>query len=305
MARLERLSDGSVLPLAAQCLVGRSAACGLVLEDRFVSSEHAKILWMNGTWRVRDLGSRNGTFVNGQRAEPGCLEVLEVGARLGFGSTEEVFELVDASAPGAMAVDLETRQVVAADGEMLALPSDDDPEVTLYPSATGGWVAERASGEVRGVHDQSVLVVDGRSYRLDLPVLSEATPMVDVALALENVHLRFHVSADEERVEVSVLLRGEVKAHLESREHGYLLLTLARARLEDADAPPRERGWRRVEQILRMLKIDQNTLNVSIHRARQHLASTGLEGAAGVIETRRGYRRLGTDRVEIVRLEED
>lgn len=304
MARLKRRSDGSSVPLAAQCLVGRSASCQLVLEDRFVSSEHAKIAWINGSWRIRDLGSRNGTFVDALRIEPGQLAVLQAGARIGFGEVEEAFELVDINPPTAMATDTASREVVASAEEMLVLPDEDHPEVTVYLANTGGWVAERANGEVEGVHDQSVLQVGERSFRLDLPVFSEATPMVDVVLNLENAQLSFAVSSDEERVEIAVMLRGAERARLESREHNYLLLTLARARLADSERPVRERGWLEVEQILRMLKIDQNSLNVAIHRARQQLSSTGLEGAAAVVETRRGYRRLGTDRVTIVALEE-
>ena len=132
--------------------------------------------------------------------------------------------------------------------------------------------------------------------------MSEATPMVTVAQTLENVHLRLAVSPDEEKVVISVMLRGEVTHKLEPREHSYLLLTLARARLDDAHKPAGEQGWRDVEALTRMLKLDPNALNVSIHRARQQLARTGLEGAAGVVQTRRGRRRLGTSRFEIVRL---
>lgn len=304
VAWLKRLSDGTTVPLAAQCLVGRSASCGLVLEDRFVSSEHAKILWINGSWRLRDLGSSNGTFVDTHRIAPGQLTLLEVGARIGFGEVEEGYELADASPPTAMATDTESREVVAAEGEMLVLPDEDHPEVTVYHATTAGWVAERANGEVLGVHDQSVISVGERSFRIDLPVFSEATPMVDVVLNLDNAQLSFAVSSDEERVEIAVLLRGQERARLESREHNYLLLTLARTRLAQSELPVGERGWLEVEQILHMLKIDQNSLNVAIHRARQQLSSTGIEGAAAVVETRRGYRRLGTDRVTIGPLEE-
>lgn len=304
MGSLQRLSSGEALPLTAQCLVGRGAACSLVLDDRFASSEHAKILWTGSGWRIRDLGSRNGTFVDGRRLDPGKLERLEEGARVGFGGEEEGYSLFDASPPSAMATDVDTKEVKTAEGDILALPSEDTPVASVYRSKDAGWVTERPNGELEPVHDQSVISVAGRSYRLDLPVHAEATPMIDVAIDFENAQLRFYVSSDEERVETEVVLRGEVFSRLESREHSYLLLTLARARLEDTDKPPRERGWLEVEQILRMLRVDQNSLNVAIHRARQQLAATGLEGAASVVETKRGYRRLGTDRVSVDRLVE-
>jgi DNA-binding NtrC family response regulator len=49
----------------APLLVGRGGPIGEVLRDDRVSREHAEISLLGGSWRVRDLGSRNGTFVDG------------------------------------------------------------------------------------------------------------------------------------------------------------------------------------------------------------------------------------------------
>jgi hypothetical protein len=46
--------------------VGRDAVCGLVLEDSRVSKRHALLGWTGSGWAVEDLGSKNGTTVNGQ-----------------------------------------------------------------------------------------------------------------------------------------------------------------------------------------------------------------------------------------------
>jgi DNA-binding NtrC family response regulator len=53
-----RLPEGRVL-------VGRSAECDLALEDPFVSDRHFAIGTEEGVPVLRDLGSRNGTYVNG------------------------------------------------------------------------------------------------------------------------------------------------------------------------------------------------------------------------------------------------
>ncbi len=50
----------------ARLLVGRAGDCDVVLEDGLVSRRHARIWCDAGTWRVEDLGSRNGTRVNGK-----------------------------------------------------------------------------------------------------------------------------------------------------------------------------------------------------------------------------------------------
>lgn len=46
---------------------GRSVAQGVTLDDSLTSREHAHVAWRDGGFVVRDLGSRNGTFVDGKR----------------------------------------------------------------------------------------------------------------------------------------------------------------------------------------------------------------------------------------------
>jgi hypothetical protein len=53
---------------AGRIVIGRSAACELVLADDTVSRRHALLELDRGAWRLTDLGSSNGTWVNGRRA---------------------------------------------------------------------------------------------------------------------------------------------------------------------------------------------------------------------------------------------
>jgi len=50
-----------------QLIVGRASACGLVVSDESVSARHCRVVSENGIFTVVDLGSTNGTFVNGKR----------------------------------------------------------------------------------------------------------------------------------------------------------------------------------------------------------------------------------------------
>lgn len=47
--------------------LGRSAGVDVVVDDVYVSDEHAQILPDDGGWSLRDLGSTNGTYLNGAK----------------------------------------------------------------------------------------------------------------------------------------------------------------------------------------------------------------------------------------------
>jgi pSer/pThr/pTyr-binding forkhead associated (FHA) protein len=51
-----------------ECVVGRDASVTFVLDDNLASRRHFKIVAESGAWYVEDLGSTNGTLVNGSRA---------------------------------------------------------------------------------------------------------------------------------------------------------------------------------------------------------------------------------------------
>jgi DNA-binding NtrC family response regulator len=55
------------LPWNATIVIGRHDSCGLVLEDRLVSRAHSEIMTFEGGASIADLGSQNGTYVNGER----------------------------------------------------------------------------------------------------------------------------------------------------------------------------------------------------------------------------------------------
>jgi hypothetical protein len=50
----------------ATIVIGRDESCDIVLPDRQVSREHARIELRDGAYVIADLGSTNGTFINGE-----------------------------------------------------------------------------------------------------------------------------------------------------------------------------------------------------------------------------------------------
>ncbi len=60
---------GATFEVGARVLIGRVPACDILIVDTEVSREHAMIVTDGGSPTLVDLGSRNGTFVNGERVE--------------------------------------------------------------------------------------------------------------------------------------------------------------------------------------------------------------------------------------------
>jgi hypothetical protein len=60
---------GGLHPVGATATIGRSLRCDVVVLATSVSREHAGLAHSDAGWTVRDLGSRNGTFVDGTRIE--------------------------------------------------------------------------------------------------------------------------------------------------------------------------------------------------------------------------------------------
>jgi DNA-binding winged helix-turn-helix (wHTH) protein len=90
-ANCRLIVDGRVIELAnGENLVGRSVDCAVRLDSTDVSRRHARITVRDATATVEDLGSTNGTFVNGKRLT-GAVK-LSAGMTVTFGSTEAVFD---------------------------------------------------------------------------------------------------------------------------------------------------------------------------------------------------------------------
>ncbi len=67
--------SGTTVPLSGvSVVIGRAPDCTLVVDDDYASTRHARIYPSGDEWFIEDLGSTNGTFVDGQRlAEPVAL----------------------------------------------------------------------------------------------------------------------------------------------------------------------------------------------------------------------------------------
>lgn len=71
--------------LESETVIGRGAECQVCLDDEFVSQLHARIFRAGEAYMLEDLGSTNGTYVNGSRINYPV--GLRHGDRIGIGRT--------------------------------------------------------------------------------------------------------------------------------------------------------------------------------------------------------------------------
>jgi Nif-specific regulatory protein len=159
-----RLVPGSVVT------VGRDSSNHVVLRDDRCSRRHCTFYEDHSIWMIRDLGGRNGTFVNGARVEGTC--ALEEGALIRIGATEllltnDISRLLDRPASDDRHTARDTSPIEAGEdesGEPLILERKSDTRF----SAESTLAAQRARGA--GVRE-----VFATLYRLIVGMMSSAS----------------------------------------------------------------------------------------------------------------------------------
>jgi predicted component of type VI protein secretion system len=116
--RLRRRSNGLTRELSAGMSFGRLAECAWQVDDPSVSRRHARALLEGGEWWIEDLGSSNGTFLNGARA---ARHRLRAGDLLTLGAV--AFDVLAAAGAPAQAV------------SSVAAPAPNDAPAPVPPTA--------------------------------------------------------------------------------------------------------------------------------------------------------------------------
>jgi pSer/pThr/pTyr-binding forkhead associated (FHA) protein len=142
----EGAKEGTVIPIPSQqFLIGRDPQCQLRPASDSVSKRHCAILVKNGKVFVKDLKSRNGTFVNDRRVEGDAAVVVKHGDQLRIGPLTFVVQIEQKAA----------RKPVPSGGK----PGTEDDEATdvllgeVEPDADSGPESERIAAMLLDLAD--------------------------------------------------------------------------------------------------------------------------------------------------------
>ncbi len=150
-------------------IIGRHPSCDIMLPDRQISREHARIFHTADGFFIEDLGSKNGTYVNGEAVtQPRRLDesdVVQIGLayKLSFVGAEGTVPLTDdRSASFILRLDPEKKQVWVS-GKLVEPPLSPQQFdlLQLLVDAKGGIVdrdaiAEMVWGSTEGVTEQAI-----------------------------------------------------------------------------------------------------------------------------------------------------
>jgi two-component system, cell cycle response regulator len=88
LLRMDGVQAGEVVSLAIlPCFIGRHPGCQVIIDDAGVSRRHARIVLQQEEFWLEDLGSRNGTFIDGRRLDRKRLHdgvLIQVGLHASF-----------------------------------------------------------------------------------------------------------------------------------------------------------------------------------------------------------------------------
>lgn len=146
MSRKLVITDGTrerELQLIDRLVVGRDPACDISADHSLLSRRHAEFVTVGATVTIRDLGSRNGVFVNGSRTAERALDpgdVVQIGPLRARYLVDDVPlsitpEVLDGDRT-AMLLNRAAQAAPAPDVTVLSIPFDETPGLddTVVPS---------------------------------------------------------------------------------------------------------------------------------------------------------------------------
>lgn len=168
------------ITLHADAVVGRSQDCNLRIASNQVSREHCRIIVTDTAVLVRDLGSSNGTFVNGEPITPHQDVPISSGAQIAVGPVRFVarFEIPKSSAlaGGSTAEIPVVSEAALAEAASLSGGDGDASGGFVFPEPV---VDQVDSSEEPVAENQPVVSADMETHTTGFPPASSTAPDED------------------------------------------------------------------------------------------------------------------------------
>lgn len=186
--------------------MGRSADCTLPIRDRFLSRHHAEFLWQDGAWHIHDLGSANGTFLNGNRLD--SIQRLREGDVVMLGDSELQLGGAIESSPRFSVDDSNS-------GLSIAIPIKQIGDMTdthRDPNAEGLRIVNRLAMELiedRPMSELFDFIVE-RVMHLMAPSRCALALLNPDQKSFQSVYMRCRTDSDSQELAISRTLLDEV-----------------------------------------------------------------------------------------------
>lgn len=301
MGTIKNTITGESIFLKSHHVFGRNREkADTVMKNKDVSQIHASVRWNGRQWLLTDF-SRNGTWIDGIRIVPGESTRLKEGNAMRFSSLEDSeWRIIDDKPPSNVIVPLKGNGRAIMLHRFHALPSEAEPDISVYISPTGEWVYENETG-VYPLKNGDIISHNKGLWQF---FCNEPVDITMSRIIAKDIRFCFHVSADEEHVFLKIQVDKNT-IDMGERAHHYMLLTLARQRLRDAEeaTDPQTQGWIETNHLARMLGLDPSHLNIQIYRSRKQINDvlSKLQNPPQVIERRFGGLRFGYPDFQIMR----
>jgi hypothetical protein len=297
------------------CQVGRAPVNDLVINDARVSQFHG-LLWVEGEKvHIRDLGSRNGTFQNGERVtgtvELAVNDIVSIGpdTRMRLTPTTDVH----AGMTELVVQEVATGICFPIRDDRLHFGDSEECEVDI-PDAGGRVASILLVGEDEiwlgeGTEDRPIELnqdfdIASRTYRVvRRESLFETTAMPTRQPASGRYPYRIIATLDGPTGPEATVQdpTRDLEYRVDAENRAVLLYLLARQWSQDAAQDEPSRGWCSNEELLTGVwgraAQDDNKLHVLVYRLRNELKKVGFD--PWFLEKRRRYTRLRLREAEV------
>lgn len=316
---LQVVRDGVILhaiPLSEQPLyLGRGPENDVVITEQTVSSNHASA-WVEGgqAW-IKDLGSRNGTFVNDVRIQNPT--PINYGDSIRLGPDMELRVHGDGASAGpplgllvedtssGVRFPLRSDRFTIGGGEhdSLRIPHAPVQAATLLAFADGEVYIGDEDGEERPIQPGQTFTVAGRVLKL-LALAPTYTATIEAEPARYPYTLKVTLDGVAGPEAMIYDDTRDIAHRVDAENRAILLYVLGKQWLEDRDTglPRPERGWCSDADVSvgiwgKRGTADANALHVLTHRLRRELKKAGFD--PWFIEKRRRALRVRVKSVEV------